>query len=164
MSTSDAVLIGVGYALFVPLIWIIGNLFTKWVIDRAVDELVPTPKTAPPATQEDETSVTPAAAIPSDQHQVSDAETRELKAGRVIGVLERLLIVTGLALGKWEVLVAVIALKTVARYQELDTKLNAEYFLIGSLASVLWAVATSVALLLYDQSVGFGLFPAALLK
>ncbi|MBD8878522.1 hypothetical protein [Roseibium polysiphoniae] len=168
MSTSDAVLIGVGYALFVPLIWIIGNLFTKWVIDRAVDELVPTPKTALPATQEGETSVTPVAAIPSDQHQVqggrADAEMRELKAGRVIGVLERLLIVTGLVLGKWEVLVAVIALKTVARYQELDTKLNAEYFLIGSLASVLWAVATSVALLLYDQSVGFGLFPAALLK
>ncbi|MEP0407639.1 MAG: hypothetical protein ABJD74_10565, partial [Roseibium sp.] len=94
----------------------------------------------------------------------ADAEIRELKAGRVIGVLERLLIVTGLVLGKWEVLVAVIALKTVARYQELDAKLNAEYFLIGSLASVLWAVATSVALLLYDQSVGFGLFPAALLK
>ncbi|MEP4030496.1 hypothetical protein [Roseibium polysiphoniae] len=164
MSTSDALLIGVGYALFVPLIWIIGNLFTKWVIDRAVDELVPTPKTAPPATREGETSVTPTAAIPSDRHQASDAETRELKAGRVIGVLERLLIVTGLVLGKWEVLVAVIALKTVARYQELDTKLNAEYFLIGSLASVLWAVATSVALLLYDQSVGFGLFPAALLK
>ncbi|MEP0405924.1 MAG: hypothetical protein ABJD74_01795, partial [Roseibium sp.] len=59
MITSDAVLIGVGYALFVPLLWIIGNCFTKWVIDRAVDELVPPPKTPPHATREGQTAVTP---------------------------------------------------------------------------------------------------------
>jgi hypothetical protein len=66
-------------------------------------------------------------------------ETITLRAGRVIGVLERLLIFVGLTASSWEILAGVVALKTVARYSKLDEQNKAEYFLIGSLASILWA-------------------------
>jgi hypothetical protein len=61
----------------------------------------------------------------------------------VIGILERLLIFLGLVASSWEILAGVVALKTVARYSDLDKQDKAEYFLIGSLASILWAVVVS---------------------
>jgi hypothetical protein len=78
-----------------------------------------------------------------------------LRAGRVIGVLERILIFAGLTVSSWEILAGVIALKTVARYSKLDEQNRAEYFLIGSLASILWAVIVTVATVLFDQRFGF---------
>lgn len=83
-----------------------------------------------------------------------------LRAGRVIGVLERLLIFLGLVASSWEILAGVVALKTVARYSELDKQDKAEYFLIGSLASILWAVAMTAAIALFDRDFGFGLLPS----
>lgn len=82
------------------------------------------------------------------------------KAGRYIGALERLIIMAGIVFGSWEVVAAVIALKTVARYKELDKQLPAEAFLIGSLASVLWATLLAVALILFDSQLGFDFLSA----
>ncbi len=79
-----------------------------------------------------------------------------LRAGRVIGILERLLIFVGLVASSWEILAGVVALKTVARYSDLDKQDKAEYFLIGSLASILWAVAMTALIALYDRGWGFG--------
>ncbi len=79
-----------------------------------------------------------------------------LRAGRTIGVLERLLVFFGLSVGSWEMLAAVIALKTVARYAKLDEQNNAEYFLIGSLTSILWAAALTLLIAFYDRTWGFG--------
>lgn len=147
METGTLAVILVGYALFIPVIWQAGNLFIKkGIIEPLGTQIVMT------------------AAEGAENGSAGAADrTRELKAGRVIGALERLLIVAGLVLGKWEVLVAVITLKTVARFPELEKQIRAEYFLIGSLASVLWALLSAVALLLYDQRLGFGIFPASLL-
>jgi len=86
-----------------------------------------------------------------------DGEKISLRAGRTIGVLERLLIALGLIASSWEILAAVVALKTVARYAKLDDQNNAEYFLIGSLASILWAVAITGLIVLFDRSWGFAL-------
>ncbi len=83
-----------------------------------------------------------------------EADEEALKAGRVIGSLERILISIGLIAQSWEVMVAVIALKTVARYQELDERIEAEYFLIGSLVSILWAVAVTVGAMILDSAIG----------
>lgn len=83
-------------------------------------------------------------------------------AGRWIGSLERVLIMIGLAAASWEVMVAVIALKTVARYQELDKRSEAEYFLVGSLASMLWAVLVTMFTLYYDRTFGLNLSGAIL--
>jgi hypothetical protein len=46
-------------------------------------------------------------------------EARALRAGRMVGSLEGILIMAGLIAQSWEVMVAVIALKTVARYRDL---------------------------------------------
>jgi hypothetical protein len=86
-------------------------------------------------------------------------EKISLRAGRVIGVLERLLIFVGLVASSWEILAGVVALKTVARYSDLDKQDKAEYFLIGSLTSILWAVVMTAAISLYDREWGFGAVP-----
>lgn len=78
-------------------------------------------------------------------------------AGRIIGWLERLILAIGIIAHSWEVLAAVIALKSVARFKELDTKLPAEYFLVGSLFSVFWAMLITGAWLSYDQRFGIHL-------
>lgn len=73
------------------------------------------------------------------------AETGLDGAGRVIGTLERLLVL-GLALAaRWEAVALVIGAKSIARFEELKSRPFAEYFLVGTLASVL--VAVLVALL-----------------
>lgn len=76
-------------------------------------------------------------------------------AGRVIGTLERSLIFLSILLRSWELIVVVVTLKTIARYQELDKQITAEYFLIGSLTSLLWTIICSGALLFYDYRFGF---------
>ncbi len=88
-----------------------------------------------------------------------EGEKISLKAGRTIGVLERLLIFVGLIASAWEILAAVIALKTVARYAKLDDQNNAEYFLIGSLASILWAAAMTGLIVLFDRTWGLDVLP-----
>jgi hypothetical protein len=116
------------YAALVLLLTLGGNFVCKWVLRLSAT-------TAPPETGEKIT----------------------LRAGRVIGVLERILIFVGLTVSSWEILAGVIALKTVARYSRLDEQNRAEYFLIGSLASILWAVIVTVATVLFDQRFGFRL-------
>lgn len=82
----------------------------------------------------------------------------QLQAGRLIGNLERSLIALGIITAHWEVMAAVIALKTLARYKELEKQVQAEYFLIGSLASLLWAAFVTGLWLAFDGLVGFDLF------
>lgn len=74
----------------------------------------------------------------------------DLEAGSLIGTLERWIIVLlGLA-GRWESAGLVIAAKSIARFEELKERAFAEYFLVGTLASVLVAlfVVAIVSLLL----------------
>jgi hypothetical protein len=63
--------------------------------------------------------------------------TIELKyAGEMIGILERLLILTFVLAGSYEAVAFSVAAKSIARYKELDYKNFAEYYLLGTLASV----------------------------
>lgn len=78
-------------------------------------------------------------------------------AGRWIGTLERIILAIGVILQRWEILAAVIALKTVARFKDLDKRDFAEYFLVGSLFSILWAMLVAGAWQAYDHSVGVDL-------
>lgn len=87
----------------------------------------------------------------------STDEASDPRAGRVIGTLERLILAVGILTHSWEVLAAVIALKTVARFKELDNKKFSEYFLAGSLFSILWAVIVTSLWILYDQQIGIDL-------
>lgn len=124
---ASAVWLTLGYLLYIPLIWWAGNALCRLVFALATVEVTT-----------------------KGEHE----EQQALKAGRYIGLFERLLVTLGVILHQWEIIVAVIALKTVARYRELDDQITAEYFLIGSLVSLLWAVLVTVALLVFDREIG----------
>ena len=76
------------------------------------------------------------------------------EVGALIGSFERSLLALGLLTGSWEVLAGVVALKTIARFKELDERLDAEYFLVGSLFSLIWTVAVTALWLGYDLTLG----------
>ncbi len=68
----------------------------------------------------------------------------ELARGRLIGVLERALALTLVLLGQYGALGLLIAAKALARFRALDDRDFAEYFLIGTLASLLHALLVGV--------------------
>ena len=69
-----------------------------------------------------------------------------LRGGTWIGILERAAVTGGLLLGYPTAVAFVIAVKGLGRYPELrDNPAASERFVIGSLASLLWAAAVGVA-------------------
>jgi hypothetical protein len=68
-----------------------------------------------------------------------------LRGGRVIGYLERIVVVAALSLQWPEAIAIVLAVKGLGRYPELREPGAAEQFIIGTLASVLWAAAAAGA-------------------
>ncbi len=66
------------------------------------------------------------------------------RVGEAIGVLERLLIVTFVLTGAEAAVGFVIAAKTLARFKQLDDRGFAEYYLLGTLASVSVAIASAL--------------------
>ncbi len=74
------------------------------------------------------------------------ARTRasKYKMGAMIGCLERTLVFALVLFGQWAALGFVIAAKSIARFKELDDKHFADYYLIGTLASMLVAVGTGI--------------------
>ncbi len=66
------------------------------------------------------------------------------RVGATVGILERLLICALVLGGAVEAIGLVIAAKTLARFKQLDDREFAEYYLLGTLASVSVAVASSL--------------------
>lgn len=64
--------------------------------------------------------------------------------GRTIGVLERLLLYVLVLMGQWGALGLVIAAKSIARFRELDSQTFADYYLTGTLTSILVAITTGI--------------------
>jgi hypothetical protein len=79
---------------------------------------------------------------------VNDVRTTDgpsvARIGATIGVIERLLIATLVLAGGVAAVGLVIAAKTIARFRQLEDRLFAEYYLLGTLASVSLAVITSL--------------------
>ena len=67
------------------------------------------------------------------------------RIGATIGAFERLLIVAFVLLGATAAVGVVVAVKTLARFKQLDDRGFAEYFLLGTLASVSVAVGIGPA-------------------
>lgn len=70
----------------------------------------------------------------------------EFARGRIIGILERALALTLVLLGQFGALGLIVAAKALARFRGLEDRDFAEYFLIGTLASLLHAVVVGVGL------------------
>ncbi len=70
----------------------------------------------------------------------------ELKnAGKLIGILERILVLTFVIIGKLEVVGFLIAAKSILRYKDIDT-IKTEYVLIGTMLS--FGIAMMIGLLI----------------
>ena len=65
--------------------------------------------------------------------------------GKWIGILERILLLTLVLHDAWGAIGFVLAAKSVARFKELDDRRFGEYYLVGTLTSVLVAVASGLA-------------------
>lgn len=72
-------------------------------------------------------------------------EKREvLRGGRTIGILERLATAGAIVAGYPEAIAVVVAIKGVGRFTELDAAEARERFIIGTFASLIWAVAAGL--------------------
>ncbi|MDO8862443.1 hypothetical protein Q6D67_12100 [Haliea sp. E1-2-M8] len=73
-----------------------------------------------------------------------DLDIREYNAGRVIGILERwLMLMVVLLADDWSALGFIIAAKGLVRFDKLKNPIFAEYMLIGTLLSALFAIAAA---------------------
>ena len=66
------------------------------------------------------------------------------RVGSTIGVLERILIIVFVLTGTDVAIGFVVAAKTLARFKLLDDRAFAEYYLLGTLASVAVAIGTAL--------------------
>lgn len=78
-------------------------------------------------------------AVPLTNKNHSDKDTAEYERGKLIGILERTFIYFLILFREIGAIAIIIALKSLARFNKLDDKDFAEYFLIGSLLSILVA-------------------------
>jgi hypothetical protein len=85
-------------------------------------------------------------AVPSNGGEAGS----EYEMGRTIGTLERYLALTLVLFGQWVALGFIIAAKSIARFPEMTGRRHkdfAEYYLIGTLVSMLVALASGVVVL-----------------
>jgi hypothetical protein len=68
------------------------------------------------------------------------------RAGRMIGFLERVICVVLILLGQWSSVALVFTAKSIARFKALEEQNFAEYYLLGTLASVTWATGCGLLL------------------
>lgn len=68
-------------------------------------------------------------------------------SGRLIGILERTLSLVLILVGQWAALAILIGAKSIARFDELKDRRFSEYYLIGTLSSLLVAVLNGLALI-----------------
>ena len=72
------------------------------------------------------------------------ASAIDVARGRTIGALERALALTLVLLGEYAAVGWIIAAKSLARFKALEDREFAEYFLIGTLASLLLALLAGI--------------------
>jgi hypothetical protein len=96
--------------------------------------LGPLVATAEPRTSE--------AAVSSPKDPGPQSHASPARIGATIGILERLLIVFFVVTGATAAIGFVVAAKTLARFKQLDDRDFAEYYLLGTLASVSVALVT----------------------
>lgn len=108
--------------------------------DVTVD--VPAPDNAGQAVNGELTAQTgqPASDVPAAPVQ------RILRGGAIIGVLERLGVCLAILAGQPVAIAYIVAIKGLGRFAELrETPVAAERFIIGTLASMLWAAGIAAA-------------------
>jgi hypothetical protein len=79
--------------------------------------------------------------IPSDD----DEGKRQLRhAGLTIGVLERIFTVTFVLIDQYTAIALIFTAKSIARFEDLKVRRFSEYYLIGTLSSILIALLVGI--------------------
>ena len=74
-----------------------------------------------------------------------DIETSGLKgAGMVIGIVERVMVLTFVLVDQYTAITVIFAAKSIARFNELKDRKMAEYYLIGTLVSITFALLVGI--------------------
>lgn len=80
-------------------------------------------------------------------YQVDSSETIS-GAGALIGTIERLIMLVFISLGEYASMGLILTAKSIARFDKISKdQMFAEYYLLGSLFSVLWVLLTSFIIL-----------------
>jgi hypothetical protein len=80
---------------------------------------------------------------------MNPAPAREiLRGGAAIGYLERVALIGSVLVGQPAAVAVIVAIKGLGRYSELENAAARERFIIGTLASLVWAGACSTAIVL----------------
>ncbi|WP_394551694.1 hypothetical protein ACDF64_12555 [Agromyces sp. MMS24-JH15] len=81
---------------------------------------------------------------PGTERPVTEARREVLRGGQTIGLLERIATAGVILAGFPEGLAIVIAVKGVGRFTELESAETRERFIIGTLASLIWACSAAL--------------------
>jgi len=74
-----------------------------------------------------------------------EVETRGLiGAGMVIGIVERVMVLTFVLVNQYTAITVIFAAKSIARFNELKDRKMAEYYLIGTLVSITFALLAGI--------------------
>jgi len=65
-------------------------------------------------------------------------------AGMVIGIIERVLVLTFVLVNQYTAITIIFAAKSIARFNELKDRKTAEYYLIGTLISITFATIIGI--------------------
>jgi hypothetical protein len=84
------------------------------------------------------------ASAPAAAAAAGPTDAGPARIGEAIGVLERLLVVVFVLTGSLAAIGFVVAAKTLARFKQLDDRAFAEYYLLGTLASVSVALVSAI--------------------
>jgi hypothetical protein len=84
------------------------------------------------------------ALIPMQAAPGAGPDYHQVRHGRLIGYLERIVIIIAIAAGSFEALGFLVAAKGLIRAKEFDDRRFAEYFLVGSLSSALVALVAGM--------------------
>jgi hypothetical protein len=90
----------------------------------------------------------------TDLEEINEEENNNAQK---IGFIERILYFIGIVSQNWTLISIVIVFKTIARYKEIDVKIKAEYFLVGSLLSLLSTIIIAVIFIVFDNIHNFGI-------
>ncbi len=88
---------------------------------------------------------------PAEQERIAKTgyameANQQVRRGRVIGYLERLMVVLVVCLGAYSAIAFIVAAKSLARFKKLDHQEWAEYFIVGTLCSLLCGTLSGFAL------------------
>ncbi|MCK4397818.1 MAG: hypothetical protein KAV25_02370 [Methanophagales archaeon] len=74
-----------------------------------------------------------------------EVETSGLRgAGMAIGIAERIMVLTFVLVDQYTAITVIFAAKSIARFNELKDRKMAEYYLIGTLASITFALLVGI--------------------